>query len=165
MAPLCSFITKQKQQQQKIQQQSNKRPWHHQKLTHEMSCLSYFITIIRIFCIFSHLTAAAVWSQPTSFGKSLMCTLCCPTCPSDCGMLVPCETKCDGLTRARQTENPSNHLSRLFFTTLFGLLTRWMLKINAVNSENLPAGVPGDFIPFIYSFIYLFFRLKHLLCV
>lgn len=40
------------------------------------------------------------------------------------------------------------------FLPLFGLLTRWTLKINAVNSENLPAGVPGDFILFIHLLIY-----------
>lgn len=70
-------------------------------------------------------------------------------------------TKSDWLTRAQQTESSYNHLSRLSFTTLFGLLTRWMLKLNTVNSENLPGGVPGDFILFIYLFHYLFiFQIK-----
>lgn len=89
--------------------------------------------------------------------QSLTCSLCCHIYLSDCGTLVTCETKSDWLTRAGQTESSSNHLSQLFFTTLFGLLTRWMLKINAVNSENLPAGVPGDFILFIYLIISFFF--------
>lgn len=70
------------------------------------------------------------------------------------GVLAPGWTESDWLTRTQQTESSSNHLSLLFFTTFFGLLTRWTLKINAVNSENLPAGVPGDFILFIHLFIY-----------
>lgn len=70
------------------------------------------------------------------------------------GALATGWTESDWLTRTQQTETSSNHLSWLFFTTFFGLLTRWTLKINAVNSENLPAGAPGDFILFICLFIY-----------